>query len=364
MALTNYKITDGDISTKGVVAAPDKLTGTAAQNKAIFDRLIREILKVDINNVIDALVAASGASEIGFTAITGLAQNNVQAAIGALKSLTDSKADDAGTTAALALKADKTIVDAHFKSVSFNSSTGVFTFTRENGTTVTFDTAMEKIATNWEYVNTDEHPQSLKLTLADGTVQYISLSSFITETEFDDSTEIDFSVSNHHVTAHIKAGSITDSMLASDLMAMLEGYVQSASNSATAAAGCASNALAYKNAAEAAMYTAESAKDTASAASSVAVTQADEASRDAAASKSWAVGGTGTREGEDTNNAKYWAEQAQDSAQSDMCKSDYDPDETVKNAGGIVNYAVVKDSASDVSFALGCDSEGLYFKFE
>ena len=28
------------------------------------------------------------------------------------------------------------------------------------------------------------------------------------------------------------------------------------------------------------------------------------------ASQSWAVGGTGTREGEDTNNAKYWSEQA------------------------------------------------------
>jgi hypothetical protein len=27
--------------------------------------------------------------------------------------------------------------------------------------------------------------------------------------------------------------------------------------------------------------------------------------------ESWAVGGTGTREGEDTNNAKYWSEQAQ-----------------------------------------------------
>ena len=30
----------------------------------------------------------------------------------------------------------------------------------------------------------------------------------------------------------------------------------------------------------------------------------------AKASESWAVGGTGTREGEDTNNAKYWSEQA------------------------------------------------------
>lgn len=32
------------------------------------------------------------------------------------------------------------------------------------------------------------------------------------------------------------------------------------------------------------------------------------------AAQSWAVGGTGTREGEDTNNAKYWSEQAAEAA--------------------------------------------------
>lgn len=39
--------------------------------------------------------------------------------------------------------------------------------------------------------------------------------------------------------------------------------------------------------------------------------QAQKAEDNATLSKSWAVGGTGTREGEDTNNAKYWAGQAQ-----------------------------------------------------
>ena len=34
--------------------------------------------------------------------------------------------------------------------------------------------------------------------------------------------------------------------------------------------------------------------------------------------KSWAVGGTGTRDGEDTNNAKYWSEQAQAIAQGQL----------------------------------------------
>lgn len=39
---------------------------------------------------------------------------------------------------------------------------------------------------------------------------------------------------------------------------------------------------------------------------------AEQAARDGAAyAQSWAVGGTGKRDGEDTNNAKYWSEQAQ-----------------------------------------------------
>ena len=57
MGLSDFKIKDSDISQKGVVAAPDKLTGTAAQNKAIFDRLIREVVKERFNGMVDALEA-------------------------------------------------------------------------------------------------------------------------------------------------------------------------------------------------------------------------------------------------------------------------------------------------------------------
>lgn len=55
MSLQDYKITDSDISEKGVVAAPDKLTGTVQENKKIFDRLIREAVKGHYNDLIDAL---------------------------------------------------------------------------------------------------------------------------------------------------------------------------------------------------------------------------------------------------------------------------------------------------------------------
>lgn len=56
MALTDYKITNTDVSTKGVQSAPDQLTGTAAENKALFDRLIAEVVKEKLNDLIDELV--------------------------------------------------------------------------------------------------------------------------------------------------------------------------------------------------------------------------------------------------------------------------------------------------------------------
>ena len=63
MSFQEYKIADSDISEKGVVAAPDKLTGKARENKMVFDRLIREAVKEHYNRLIDALEAA-GANAI------------------------------------------------------------------------------------------------------------------------------------------------------------------------------------------------------------------------------------------------------------------------------------------------------------
>ncbi len=91
MALSDYKLKSSDISTKGVVAAPDKLTGTANENKMVFDRLIREALKDLFNGLIDTLAGIGGAAQIGITAIAGLAGNNVQAALESLKGLMEDR---------------------------------------------------------------------------------------------------------------------------------------------------------------------------------------------------------------------------------------------------------------------------------
>ena len=334
MSLSDYKLTDAAIAQKGVVAAPDKLTGTAAQNKAVFDRLIRDAVQELFNGLIDALSSEDGAAEVGTTAIAGVTGGDVQTVLGSLKTLLDTKAAGADMASALALKSDKAVTDLHIKSVGFNAETGVFTFNREDGSHVSVDTVLEKVATNWQY---DAATQSLVLTLADGTAQRVPLSAFITETEFADSASIAFSVSNHTVSATVKAGGITDAMLSSALAAQLRGYVSDAADSASDAAQSESAALVHRtqaaNSANTAGYSAseastnalrasnsaDAAANSASAASGSAETatqKASDAADSAEDSEAWAVGqrgGTDVDSSDETyhNNAKYWAEQAQ-----------------------------------------------------
>ena len=118
-----------------------------------------------------------------------------------------------------------------------------------------------------------------------------------------------------------------------------KGYASTSGTNATAAAQSATDARSAKAAAETAASTATSAKTAAETAKTGAVSaqskaqsaqaKAESAAADAEESaaaaaqsatqvaansktaESWAVGGTGTREGEDSNNAKYWCESAQ-----------------------------------------------------
>ena len=53
MSIRDYKITDAQFSEKGVIAAPDTLTGTAAENNGVFDRFAREIIAPQFNAIVD-----------------------------------------------------------------------------------------------------------------------------------------------------------------------------------------------------------------------------------------------------------------------------------------------------------------------
>ena len=63
------KITAGDVSSQGVQSLPNKLTGTPAQNKAAFDNLVNAIVKEKFNALVDELMAATAAGQIGVDTI-------------------------------------------------------------------------------------------------------------------------------------------------------------------------------------------------------------------------------------------------------------------------------------------------------
>lgn len=95
-----------------------------------------------------------------------------------------------------------------------------------------------------------------------------------------------------------------------------------AASSASAAKTSETNAREHMEAAQAAADSAAASKNAAFYSQSECALQAVAAAGRAQTAQSWAVGGTGSREGEDTNNAKYWAEQAEQAAQGGGSGSD------------------------------------------
>jgi len=147
-----------------------------------------------------------------------------------------------------------------------DDETGVITIVHKDGTTETKNTNINKIAVNVHY---DRATQALVLEYPDGTSDSVSLSDFITNTEFINSPTIAISANNEGVvSAQVRENSIGDAHLRTNYLADIR--VSEA------------NALASQAEAEA----------------------------NAINSRSWAVGDTQSRQGEAENNAKYYCETA------------------------------------------------------
>ncbi len=144
------------------------------------------------------------------------------------------------------------------------------------------------------------------------------------------------------------------------------GIVAQATAQANAAAESAESASASAQTAQSASSNAGTAASTASSAATAASGSASQAQASAAAAaqsaasvdginktaQSWAVGGTGTRPGEDTDNAKYWAEQAQAVAGGDFATKN-------EAQGYVTTHNQSADAHSDIREALaGKESAG------
>ena len=281
--------------------------------------------------------------------------NKMDAAIGVI----DDRVITLDTT-----KATKTEVATLVADVTFEESTGIITITKKNGSKITIDTQMEKIAINFDYNPTT---QQIILTLIDGTKQYIDLSALITQYEFLDSDTVAFYIDKDgKVSAIVKEGSIEEKHLEPNYLAKIKvevakaessqqaaakseanakaseyaakasetaaktsetnGKVSETAKSATAAAISETNAKASETSASQSAATATSEAASASQSASTAtdkatiatqkateiIGKAESAADSATKAQSYAVGGTGSREGEDSDNAKYYYQQAKD----------------------------------------------------
>ena len=131
-----------------------------------------------------------------------------------------------------ASKVDLTRANELVKEILWDESNGTLTVVKMNGSKAVIDTKLEKLAVNFKY---NPQTQQLVITLDDGTVQNVDLSSLITEYEFLDSDTIAFEIVDGKVKAIVKNGSITEDKLQPNFLADVKVEVEKAKASATAA---------------------------------------------------------------------------------------------------------------------------------
>ena len=198
-----------------------------------------------------------------------------------------------------ALKVDKSAINGNIADWTMDEKTGVITITKYNGEKIIFDLNIEKIPVGFSMSDDG----IITMTTEDGTQFKADIGSMIPVLTFEDSATIAVSVTgtgkNKTYSFSIKTGSVTDAMLQPNYLADIR--VESA------------NASAYAQSANAKSVLAES----------------------------YAIGGTGTREGEDTDNAKYYMEQAKQQTggiPTKVSELENDAGYIKKDVDNLVNY--------------------------
>ena len=198
----------------------------------------------------------------------------------------------------------------------YNESTGVFTFTRKDGSSVVIDTVIEKVPASMALVNESDGSVSLVVTNQDGSTTKTNVTSLIEDTVINSSNTVNATYVTDAVkkvttyTLVIKPNSIGLSHIDSALTAKFE-ETQSAK---TAAVQAKDSAVAAKTAAVAAQKSAETYASNANTYSTNASISADESADSALEAKGYAEQASSYKNSAEL--AKVAAEKARDEAQA------------------------------------------------
>lgn len=225
--------------------------------------------------------------------------------------------------------------DPLLKSMSYDPATGVLKVTTESGVeTQVFDLNIEKIPASISILR-EGNAVFIRIVNDDGTYTQSDVTDLLAQYSFIESVTLKPTISkngaNTSVKYEIKDASIKLAHLSSEVLSTITNAVDAAQLSASNANSSAVNAANSKAAAELSESKAAASKTAASGYASKAEESSDRAAthennakeyavnagkaaasaeENAKLSKSYAVGGTGTREGENTDNAKHYYEQA------------------------------------------------------
>ena len=264
MAELIKKITAEDIAQYGVVAAPDKLEGDPAQNKMIFDRLVRELVANAVNQAIDVVNGIS-------PQIEEWAEAEAQRILNEESRKT---AEDERDSAEDAREENET--------------------GRVNAETLR--------ATNEDTRKTAETQRAAAETVRQSNEQARKTAE----------TQRAGAEANRQTNEQTRQNQEQARQTAEVLRATAEQERKTAETQRAAAETTRQTNEQTRQSNEQARKTAEAQRETNE------QNRKDSFEEEIDQAKSWAVGGTGKRPGEDTNNAKYWSEQARTSVGGDF----------------------------------------------
>ena len=291
-----------------------RLNGSVAENKDVFDKFPQLIMN-KYNELIDLLIA-SGLDTVADDLLNRYTKNE-----------TDSLVE----TETAMLVAD----------VDIDLNTGVITVTKKDGSKTTIDTALEKVPATFEFVEDAENDRFyIKVTNVDGTSSQTEVTNLMNQYTFSEGDIVSFVISRSGttttVTANIKNGSIGLAQLSTEVKQYYEEIKSSVS--------------ADRAAVEADKAVVLDASQTVTSNTTLVLSYKEAAEENALLSKSYAIGNTGARADEDTDNSMYYsneAKYARNQAQAAQAAAEKARDEAQEIVGG--DYATKTELSNHTS---------------